>query len=102
FFVWKLFAKATFSRLFFNLPYAHGVCFLAMSYGAIVWFAKASALSRGAAKVEIEDLRKAIEYVDVTLSGARKLSFYHLLVMRSLSRPGVASKIVKWFAASGH
>lgn len=100
FFVWKLFAKATFSRLFFNLPYAHGVCFLAMSYGAIVWYAKASALSRGAAKVEVEDLRKAIEYVDVTLSGARKLSFYHLLVMRSLSRPGVAAKLVRWFAAS--
>lgn len=98
FFVWKLFAKATFSRLFFNLPYTHGVCFLAMSYGAIVWYAKASALSRGASSVGLDDLKRAIEYVDVTLSGARRLSFYHLLVIRSLSRPAVASKVVRWFA----
>lgn len=98
FFVWKLFAKATFSRLFFNLPYTHGVCFLATTYAALCWYAKASALSRKAEKVELEDLERAVYYVDITLSGARKLSFYHLLVIRSLSRPSVAARLVRLFA----
>lgn len=60
----KLHGKQHFGRLFFGYPLRHGFTFLLLSAGAVMWYARAHALSRGADRVEDDDVFEAIRYVD--------------------------------------
>ena len=60
----KLFGKQHFGRLFFGYSLLQGFNFLLLSAGAVMWYARAHALSRGAERVEDEDVFEAIRYVD--------------------------------------
>ena len=60
----KLFGKQYFGKLFFDYSVLQGLNFLILAAGAVMWYARARALSRGAAALETEDVIEAIRYVD--------------------------------------
>ena len=60
----KVFGKQYFGKLFFGYPLIDGLVFLLLSAGAIMWYARARALARGAEAAGTEDVIEAIRYVD--------------------------------------
>jgi len=60
----KIFGKQHFGPLFFRYSVADGLTFLLLAAGAVLWYARARALARGARAPEHEDVIEAIRYVD--------------------------------------
>jgi Fe-S-cluster containining protein len=96
---WKVWGKSTFSRLYFDLPYEAGLGSLGAMFAGAAWWARASALARGASAAEFEDWERALDLVDGALAGLRRPTFYHRLVVHAVGRPGLAQRLVRWFAA---
>jgi len=66
FFAGKIFGKQVFGRLYFNYDFVSGFSVLTGAYAAILWYARAAALDRGADEVAAEDVDTGIRYVDRT------------------------------------
>ena len=60
----KVFGKQYFGKLFFSYSWLDGINFLVLAAGAVMWYARAMALARGAGQVQTEDVIEAIRYVD--------------------------------------
>lgn len=60
----KLFGKQHFGRLFYGYTLLQGMGFWMLAAGAVMWYARARAVARGAERPEQEDVAEAIRYVD--------------------------------------
>ena len=67
----KLFGKQYFGASFFNYSWLDGINFLILITGAVMWYARALALARGAAELGDEDVIEAIRYVDLSYGSSR-------------------------------
>jgi len=90
----KLFGKQYFGRLFFDYSILQGLNCLILAAGAVMWYARAHALARGAAQVEHDDVIEAIRYVDFCYgySRAPALALERVRV-RILSRGDLAVRL---------
>ncbi len=95
----KLWGKASFSRLLFDLRYEQGLGFLGALVAAASWWARASTVARGAAAAEVRDWEQGMSRVDGAITSLRGASFYHRMVLRSVARPDLAERLVHWLAA---
>jgi len=91
----KLYGKQHFGRLFFGYSLMQGFTFLLLAAGAVMWYARAHALARGAGRVESSDVIEAIRYVDFCYgySSAPALILERLRV-RLLGRGDIAARVV--------
>ena len=62
----KVFGKQIFGPMFFGYDFVTGCAVLLCAYAAILWFARAMALTEGRDTATVEDIAAAIEYVDFT------------------------------------
>ena len=90
----KLHGKQHFGKLFFNYSLIQGLTFLTLSAGAVMWYARAHALARGAQKADVPDVLEAIRYVDFCYgySSAAALILERMRV-RILSRDDAAIRL---------
>jgi len=60
----KVFGKQYFGKLFYGYSLLDGIAFLLLAAGAVMWYARARALARGAETTNHEDVIESIRYVD--------------------------------------
>ena len=60
----KVFGKQYFGPLFFRYSLLDGLAFLLLTAGAVMWYARARALARGAETTNAADVIESIRYVD--------------------------------------
>jgi len=91
----KLYGKQYFGQFFFGYPMLDGLVFLLLTGGAVMWYARALALARGAETRDTDDLIEAMRYVDFCYgySPAPALPTSRAAV-RTLSRRDLALRLV--------
>jgi len=90
----KLFGKQYFGKFFFNYSLMDGLNFLLLVGGSVMWFARARALARGAARFEREDVIEAVRYVDFCYGYSRAPDLLTARIsVRTLSRGDLAARL---------
>jgi len=90
----KLFGKQYFGKFFFDYSLLDGLNFLLLAAGAVMWYARAGALARGAETTQPEDVIEAIRYVDFCYGYSRSPALLQQRVgVRLLSRGDTATRL---------
>jgi lysine-N-methylase len=95
----KLFGKQIFGPLFFDYSLVEGLTALVCAYAALLWYARASTLSRGGRKVETKDVVRAVEHVDFSFgySPAPRL-WTERLRIRLLGHGDTPGRLATWLS----
>jgi Fe-S-cluster containining protein len=95
----KIFGKQIFGPLFFNHTFVDGLAALLCAYGAILWYARASALSRGARKVEALDVLRGMQHVDYSFGYSPVPTIWtERLRLRYLAKGQTPARIATWLS----
>jgi len=90
----KIYGKQHFGKLFYGYTLSHGLGFWMLAAGAVMWYARAHAVARGAEQPDGSDVLEAIRYVDYCYgySSAPALPIERLRVA-ILSREDIAVRL---------
>ncbi len=95
----KIFGKQIFGPLFFEHTFVEGLAALLCAYGAILWYARASALSRGAKQVELADYLRGMREVDYSFGYLPvPLLWTERVRLRYLAKGQTPPRIAAWLS----
>jgi hypothetical protein len=95
----KLFGQQIFGPLFFGYGFLRGLTALLCAYSAILWYARASALSRGAHGVEPRDVVRAVQHVDFSFGYSPvPLLWTEKLRLVLLGNERTPERLVAWYS----
>jgi len=95
----KIVGKQIFGPMFFNHTFVDGLAALLCAYGGILWYARASALSRGARKVELTDVLRGMRHVDYSFGYSPVPALWtERLRLRFLAEGQTPARVVTWLS----
>ena len=95
----KIFGKQIFGPAFFNHTFIDGLAGLLCAYGAILWYARASALSRGTKAVEASDVLRGMRHVDYSFGYSPVPALWtERLRLRWLAKGRTPGRIAVWLS----
>jgi hypothetical protein len=95
----KIFGKQIFGPAFFNHTFIDGLAGLLCAYGAILWYARASALSRGKKVVEASDVLRGMRHVDYSYGYSPVPALWtERLRLRWLARGQTPARVATWLS----